>query len=252
MEFRSHYQKTVYCFASMSQYRNFILRFPKKEGLDACREALDNRTKPLVSAIDEMLAVISIVLDNNNFSLGDSYYIQTDGVVIGSRLGKNFACSYMRKWDEQLMAASKTPVFYKRFIDDGFGVWIGSLEELEAFAQHANSIHQNIKVDLQYSTESIEFLDTLVKIENGHIYTDLFVKSTDKQLYLRNNSCHPPSTKKSLAYGFGFRIRRICEKEEDYTKHRAALKTQLRKHGYSGAFIENQLQKVDTLDRSKL
>ena len=150
------------------------------------------------------------------------------------------------------MAASKTSVFYKRFIDDGFGVWIGSLEELEAFAQHTNSIRQNIKVNLQYSTESIEFLDALVKIENGHINTDLFVKPTDKQLYLRKNSYHPPNTNKSLAYGLGVRIRRICEKEKDYTKHRAALTTQLRNRGNSGAFIENQLQKIDTLGRSKL
>lgn len=158
----------------------------------------------------------------------------------------------MRKWDEQLMAAEKIPVFYKRFIDDGFGVWTGSVEDLQSFARHANSIHPNIKVDLRYNAHSIEFLDTMVKLENGHVYTDLYVKPTDKQLYLRKNSCHPPNTKKSLAYGLGLRIRRICEKEEDYQKHRADLKSQLRKRGYSGAFIENQLQKVDRLDRSEL
>lgn len=87
---------------------------------------MGGRTKALVSYTEEMLEVISTVLEINNFSLGDNHYIQKEGVDIGSRLGKNFACSYMRKWDEQLMAASKTPVFYKRFIDDGFGVWISS------------------------------------------------------------------------------------------------------------------------------
>ena len=48
------------------------------------------------------------------------------------------------------------------------------------------------------------------------MYTDLFVKPTDKQLYLTSDSNYPPNTKKSLAYGLGLRIRRICEKGTDY------------------------------------
>ena len=90
------------------------------------------------------------------------------------------------------------------------------------------------------------------KIDNGHIYTDLYVKPTDKQLYLRQDSCHPSHTKKSLAYGLGIRIRRICERDDDYFKHRSDLKKQLRKRGYSGKLIEQQLQKVDKMDRGKL
>ena len=88
--------------------------------------------------------------------------------------------------------------------------------------------------------------------ENGHVYTDLYRKPTDKQLYLRNDSCHSSHTKKSLAYGLGLRLRRICEKDNDYCKHRADLKKQLRKRGYSGKLIEQQLQKVDKLEREKL
>ena len=67
-----------------------------------------------------------------------------------------------------------------------------------------------------------------------------------------NSSCHPPNNKKGLAYGLGLRIRRICEKETDYAKHRQELKTQLRRRGYSGKLIESQLQRVDRLDRSEL
>ena len=69
--------------------------------------------------------------------------------------------------------------------------------------QIANNIHENIKIELRWSRSCIEFLDILVKLENGHIYTDLYSKPTDKHLYLRENSCHPPHTKKSLAYGLG-------------------------------------------------
>ena len=59
-------------------------------------------------------------------------------------------------------------------------------------------------MELRYDQKQIEFLDTLVKSENGHIYTDLYVKPTDKQLYLTSSSCHPSSTKKDLHTDLGY------------------------------------------------
>ncbi len=238
----------LFCFDVCKLYPSI----PKKEGLEACSEALLSRSKPIVKSADGLLKMIETVLENNSFALGDKHYMQTDGVAIGSKLGKNFACTYMRKWDEQLMNSVDRPVFYKRFIDDGFGIWTKGVEALQQFVIVANSIHPNIKVELRFSQSSIEFLDTLVILENGRVYTDLYVKPTDKRLYLRKSSCHPPSTKRSLAYGLGLRIRRICEKNVDYLRHRQDLKTQLRKRGYSGTYIEGQLRKVDRLDRSDL
>ena len=224
---------------------------PKEEGLAACREALENRANPVIPT-ESVMEMIKIVLENNNFSFGDKKYLQKDGVAIGSRLGKNFACSYMRTWDEKLSEFSKTPLFYKRFIDDGFGVWTEGVEDLHKFTAFANSIHKNIKITTKWSKEKIEFLDTFVKIENGIIYTDLYQKPTDKQLYIRHDSCHPNHTKKNLPYGLGLRLKRICSKEEDYVKHRMELKSHLRKRGYSGKNIERQLQRVDKLNREDL
>jgi hypothetical protein len=33
----------------------------------------------------------------------------------------------MRKWDEKLLEYEQIPLFYKRYIDDGFGIWGGDL-----------------------------------------------------------------------------------------------------------------------------
>ena len=107
-------------------------------------------------------------------------------------------------------------------------------------------------MELRYDQKMIEVLDTLVKIEAGHIYTDLYIKPTDKQLYLNSSSCHLSNTKKGLASGLGLRVKRICEKKEDYRKHRQDLKIQLRRRDYSGKLIESQLEKVDRLERSDL
>ena len=68
-------------------------------------------------------------------------------MAIGSRLGKSYACAYMRKWDESLLQFRTFPYFYKRFIDDGFDIWTEGEKELKQFAEHANSIQPSIKVE---------------------------------------------------------------------------------------------------------
>jgi len=224
---------------------------PKKEGLEACKKALDTRT---VSSIptDYVMKMIETVLDGNNFNLGSKKFLQVDGVAIGSKLGKNYACCYMREWDEKAMEQKRKPLFYKRFIDDMFGVWTYGLQHLKEFVKILNEIHPNIKVELRWDFEKIEFLDTISTIREGRIITDLYRKPTDKHMYVHIKSSHPTHVKKSIPYGQAIRIKRICTKEEDYQKNKAILKRQLRKRGYNGSFIANQFSKVDSLNRENL
>ena len=237
----------LFCFDVEKLYPSI----PKKEGLQACREALEQREDKTISTI-AVMEMIKTVLDNNVFGFNNKQYIQTDGVAIGSKLGRNYACAYMRKWDEELSKFEKQPAFYVRYIDDGFGIWTHGEQSLNEFHKFANTIHPSIKVELRYSKEKIEFLDTMVIVENNTLETDLYCKPTDKHIYLHKDSNHPTSVKKSLPYGMGIRIRRICSRETDYQKRRKELKIQLRKRGYSGKFIEREFRKVDNLERSNL
>ena len=67
-----------------------------------CDEVLDKRTSKRIHT-SEVLNMIGTVLGNNCFTLNVKSYIQKEGVTI---------C-------------------YKRFIDDDFGIWIGSPESLQ-------------------------------------------------------------------------------------------------------------------------
>jgi hypothetical protein len=95
---------------------------PRPEGIEACKEAFKQRTNPLIPTEYAITCkMVETVLDFNSFKLGDRSYKQIEGVAIGSKLGRNFACVYMRKWDEQLLTYDQNPLFYKRYIDDGYG-----------------------------------------------------------------------------------------------------------------------------------
>ena len=226
---------------------------PRSDGIEACRLALNSRRDPSIPT-EEVLEMIELVLDNNNFNLTpDSQYIQTDGTAIGSRLGRNYACTFMGQWEECLLKeTSPKPLVYFRFIDDIFGIWLHGADELRMFHDRANKIHSKIQVDLRMSPMEIEFLDVIVKLEKGVLTTDLFEKPTDSKSYLHFHSDHPIHTKKAVPFGLGQRMRRICSSDDDYRRHRDNLKARLIERKYPASFVERELKKADRVNRDQL
>jgi len=70
----------------------------------------------------------------------------------------------MRKWDEVLTAYPLQPLFYKRCIDDGFGILTQRQEQLEIFLEYANNIDTKIQVKMRSSKEKIKLLDTKLSL----------------------------------------------------------------------------------------
>ena len=66
--------------------------------------------------------------------------------------------------------------FYKRYIDDIFLLWQGTLEELKLFILQINRLHPTIKFTEEISFNSINFLDCHIinlKMEN---YTQVYIQ----------------------------------------------------------------------------
>jgi hypothetical protein len=58
--------------------------------------------------------------------------------------------------------------------------------------------------------------------------------------------------KSSIPYGLGVRIKRICSEESAYKIQKNEMKKNLCKWGYTKRSIDNELMKVDKLDRNNL
>ena len=141
---------------------------------------------------------------------------------------------------------------YVQFVDDIFGTWNHGVDALLQFEKEANNIHPNIKIELKWDRREIAFLDTLVKLVDGKLETSLYSKPTDKHTYLHIKSEHPSSVKKAIPYGLAIRLKRISCRDEDYQKEKKKLTQQLRKRGYPGTLIKDQLSKVDSMKREDL
>ena len=70
----------------------------------------------------------------------------------------------------------------------------------------------------------VDFLDLEIKIENGRLETNLFIKPTNLQLYLDYFSNHPEHCKVGLVYSQALRIVEQCSKQEDRDAHLANSK----------------------------
>ena len=90
------------------------------------------------------------------------------------------------------------------------------LFELHNFVEHLNNMHYTIKFSMETSKVEISFLDTMVKLDNGKVVTDLYCKPTDRNNYLPFNSARPYHCKKGLPYRQFLHLKRICSRDEDF------------------------------------
>ena len=229
---------------------------PNSEGIQCIREILNRERNKLEKPSNESLIdLLDMVLTKNNFQFNKQNYLQIGGTAMGTRVAPTYANLFMANLEEKLVSSYKLqPKIWLRYIDDIFFIWEHGKDELEKWLDYLNKSHKTIKFTAEQSSVEINFLDTKVKVNQNEqkLYTDLYVKPTDTNSYLKYNSAHPPKCKDSLPYSQFLRIKRICKKNEDYEKHTNLKVKEFIEKGYPMKKLLETKEKVDELDRSKL
>ena len=191
---------------------------PHDEGLEALRTALNSRENQSVSA-DTLVELADLVLSNNFFEFNGDFFKQIRGTAIGTKCAPSYAILFLAALEEKLLEQSQyKPWLWWRYIDDVFLVWTHGEEKLLEFVDFLNSAHHSIKFTVEYSKETVNFLDVQVIKRGNKVVTDLYTKPTDTHQLLHRSSCHPGHTKKGIPYGQALRIRRICS-EDSFLKN---------------------------------
>ena len=86
----------------------------------------------------------------------------------------------------------------------------------------------------------VEFLDLQIMIENSKLETNLFIKPSNKQLYLDFLSNHPKPCKEGIVYGQALQILERCSKPEDVVQHLDDLKSKLETRNYPTNVIHSK------------
>ena len=130
-----------------------------------------------------------------------------------------------------------------------FGLIVKSV--WKAFLQELNNFDPDLKFIYHSNKKEIPFLDLKVKLNEGKISTDLYIKSTDRHQYLHFTSSHPNHTKRSIVYSQGLRVKRICSEKEDFLKHMREMKLWFLKRGYPENIVDQELGKVESSESSR-
>ena len=110
---------------------------------------------------------------------------------------------------EFLTTQKHKPLVWFCYIDDVFFIWTNEKEKLSLFLEDLIKFQSTIKFSHDTNIESIHFLDLNVRLSDGIISTDLYVKPTDDQ-YLHYTSSHSDHMKGSIVFSQILRVSRMC------------------------------------------
>ena len=217
---------------------------PHEAGLNALKEALDNRENKTINT-EDLIKMASFVLKNNLFGFNGKVKQQVSGTAIGTKFAPTYACIFMDKIESDFLKTQEAkPLVWYRYIDDVFFIWTHGEQKLNSFLEELNNYHPNIKFTHESSKENIFFLDLFVSLSENKLYTDLYIKPTDRHQYLHYSSSHPDHTNMTIIYCQTLRLSRLCSKEINFIQHKREMKSWFLKRGYPVALIQNEMDKV--------
>ncbi|CAJ0936573.1 unnamed protein product [Ranitomeya imitator] len=226
--------------------KDLYTSIPHDKGIDCVRRLLvTSELDP--NTIDLCLELLKIVLTRNYFLFEDNYYLQAQGTAMGSNMAPPYANTYMATFEEEVVYQNglfRTHcVTWKRFIDDIFCIWTGSLDSLNEFFETLNQSWSGLSFTITKDTQQVSFLDTLViKDASGTLSTDLYRKPTDRNSLLYYTSLHPVSTKNAIPRSQFQRVDRIVT---DPTKKKVRVDEmyhKFRERGYPPNVLHDALQ----------
>jgi hypothetical protein len=175
------------------------------------------RTSPLCANANTEAIIhgLTIIMRRNYFKFGDTSWLQTTGTAMGTPPGCVYATLYFGIWELELLPLFEDCLpYYRRYIDDCFGIWLThpdpAIDSANWLAFQA-SMDSYGKLEWLFTDRATEanFLDLSITLTRGGITTSIFEKDMNLYLYLPPHSAHPPGILRGLIIGMIKRIYRL-------------------------------------------
>ena len=206
------------------------------------------RLLPRGFPIDAVKEAMQLVMCNNIFEWGDLCFKQLLGTAMGTSAAVMWATLYYAIHEQTtiLPKHGHNLLYYKRFIDDIFGIWIGNSDD--QWHEFCNDI-DNFGVltwDIKDQTlsRSVNFLDLTLTIEGSRIVSRTYQKNLNLYLYLPPASAHPPGVLKGLIFGLIRRYHAQNTHREDYHRMVRLLYHRLLERGWNSLQISPIIQGI--------
>ena len=221
-------------------------KIPPKECLPLIKNYLE-KIKINHCEKSEILELFELCIKQNYFSFGNKFYIQNEGLPMGSPISPLLADIFMENIENQIFKSneSNSIIWWYRYVDDVIAGFNGSSRQLDKFLGFINNIHKNIKFTLEIENENkINFLDLTIKRTENNLEFSIYRKPTHTDSTIPNYSCHPYSQKLS-AYHHAMihRIFTIPLSETNLNKEIEVIKQIALSNGFDRNLINKLIEK---------
>ena len=132
----------------------------------------------------------------------DKHFLQLVGTAMGIKAAPPYANFSMRRHKETIREVFIcTILFWKRFIDNIFLIFLGTTNQLQSLQDFMNHLHPTIKFTFQHSTQQISFLNIKYTLEQTANYPQNCTENplTARHFYTFTPTIHS-SVKKALFF----------------------------------------------------
>ena len=158
---------------------SLYLSIPHEDGLETLRKRLNELAASEIPT-EDILQIAEYVLKNMFFEFDGEVKQQKLGTVIGTKFKPPFACIFMDEVETEFFKSEELQLFlWLRYINVIFFIWAHGKQKLDLFHNELYNFHPNLSFTCETSTEIANFIDLNVRIKNGAIITDLYVKPVD-------------------------------------------------------------------------
>ena len=179
------------------------------------------RRHPECHNAEAIIKGLTLLMRNNIFCFGDTYWKQLSGTAMGAPPACDYAMIYFGIHELALQTLiEKHTAFYARYIDDGLGIWVhnpdGPTDTVDwvNFQQQINNFG-NLTWDFSTRSQSTPFLDLTITFDGLQIYTTLYEKPMNLYQFIPPNSAHSRAVLRGFIIGLVVRIFRLTTRHAD-------------------------------------
>lgn len=217
--------------------------------LNALKICLDITTKIADQGRKDVIhSFTDLIFKNSYVTFQDKVYTSKNGIPTGNCVSRQIADVYLH-WllftviKPQMETLWALILFWKRFIDDIIGLWVGSKRQFECFVTKLNHLAKPFGIqfgDSQFG-RSVNYLDVTLSLDDSNnIEYRLFKKETDARLFLKTDSYHPAHVFKSVVFSQMIRVIQRNSRDDTCVEDLEELKGDLRRSGHGDALLESK------------